>query len=102
MTDAAGAAMDQYLLTGMHRGAIGQSFPRRDEDQLESGCLTHGEIGGFWGEQIGIDDRVFRQRALQTANTAGHAIDFVFVPKTVHARTDGLDDAGKIETENGR
>ena len=102
MTDAAGAAMDQYLLTGMHRRAIDQSFPRRDEDQRESRGFTHGEIGGFWCEQIGIDNRVFRQRALQTANTAGHAKDFVSVPKAGHARTDGLDDAGKIEAENGR
>src|SRR6267142_2411714 len=102
VANAAGASMDQYLLTGMHRRAIDQSFPRRDEDQRESRGFTHGEIGGFWCEQIGIDNRVFRQRALQTANTAGHSIDFVSVPKAGHARTDGLDDARKIDAENGR
>jgi hypothetical protein len=39
---------------------------------------------------------------LQTANTAGHSINFVSVPNVGHARTDGLDDARKINAENGR
>jgi hypothetical protein len=60
VADAAGAAVDQHLLPGMHGRAIDQSFPRRDEDQRKRCGFAHGEIGGFWREQFGVDRCVLR------------------------------------------
>jgi len=100
VTDAAGAAMDQYLLPGTHGSAVHQPFPRRDENQRQRRGFTHGEVSGLWRQQVGIDGGVLRQRALQAADTARHSINPVAGSKDCHALADGLDDAGKIDAQN--
>jgi hypothetical protein len=64
--------------------------------------LADGEIDGLWRQQIGIDSSIFCQRTLQPADAAGHSVNFVPVSKGRHAVADGLDDARKIDAENGR
>ena len=102
VADAAGAAMDQHFLRGMHGRAIDQPFPCGDEDQRNGRGLTHGKVGWLWREQIGIDRCILRQRTLQAANAASHSIDFVAAAKGCHAVTGPLDDAGKIDTQHRR
>ena len=55
VADAAGAAMDQHLLAGLHVGAVDQAFPGRDEDQRQGRGLAHRQVGGLQRQQVGID-----------------------------------------------
>jgi integrase len=54
------------------------------------------------GEQRRVDGRVFGQRNLHTANTAGHAVDLITTLEAFDTGTDLLDNTGQVDTEDCR
>ena len=100
MPDAAGAAVDQHFLSRMDARAIDQPFPRGDEDQRQGGGFAHADIAGLSRQQVGVDGSILRERALQAADAAGHAIDFIARPEIGHAVPDRFDGAGEIDAED--
>ena len=98
--DAAGAAVDQHFLPGMNAGATDQPFPRGDEDQRQRRGFAHADIAGLSRQQVGVDGSKLRQRALQAADAARHAIDLIAGPEIGHAVTDRLHRAREIDAED--
>ena len=84
----------------MDAGAIDQPFPRGDEDQRQGSGFAHADIAGLSRQQIGVDRSKLRQRALQAADAAGHAIDFIARPEIRHAVADRFDGAREIDAED--
>jgi hypothetical protein len=61
-----------------------------------------GQIGGLWRQQAGIDRSIFRQRALQTADAAGHSKDFVAAAEGRNIGADCFDHPHKIDAQDCR
>src|SRR5215467_2237724 len=59
MADPAGAAMDQNRLAGPEMSAVDEPFPGGYEDERQGGSLAHGQIGGLFRQQFGVDRGVF-------------------------------------------
>ncbi|MNE13521.1 hypothetical protein D3C80_1063580 [compost metagenome] len=61
MSDAPGATLYQYLLTGPDASPVHQALPSGDQHQWQSGRFAHAQVVRFASQQAGIDRRVFGQ-----------------------------------------
>lgn len=102
MPNPTSAAKNQHLLAGLDGNAIHEPFPGSDEDERYRCGFTHVQAFGLVRKQARIDARKLRERALHAADASGHAEDFISGLETVHAIADRLDDACKIDPQDGR
>lgn len=102
LSDAARAAMDQYLLAGMDIGSIDQSFPGRDEHQGQGCRFTHAQCAGLWRDQLCIDGDVFGQCTLSATNPTGHAEHFVANSEIDNAFAQLNDNARQVDAQDRR
>ena len=101
MADATGTALHQDTLARLQAGAVDQPLPRGDEYERQRRRLAHRDIRRLKCEQIGIDRREFRERALVAADTPGHSVDFVTAAEARSVFARRIDGPGEIEPENG-
>ena len=94
--------VNQHGLARADPGTVDQAFPGGDEYQWR--CCCFARVERFWSvrQQLRIDDRVLRQRALHAADTARHAEHCIAPREILHALADSHDVAGHVDTENRR
>lgn len=59
-------------------------------------------MGGFRGEQVGVDRGVFGQRTLHPSDTAGEIEDSISDREAGHACTHRFHDVRQVHADNGR
>jgi hypothetical protein len=99
VADAACATLDQDGVACLYGHAIDEPFPGGNGDERQGSRFAHRKDCRLDRKQICIDGCVLRQRALDAANAAGHAVDLVATPKPGDTLTDGINNAGEIQTE---
>ncbi|MNF88073.1 hypothetical protein D3C84_705580 [compost metagenome] len=102
LADATCAAMYQHPLAGTDVGAIHQTFPGGDEHQRQGSCLMHAECVRLCRDQPGIHGDVLGHGALGTANTTGHAENFLAWSEALDRLAQLDDGAGEIQPEYRR
>lgn len=102
MPDATGTAQNQDGLACVDVCAIDQAFPGGDERQRQAGRFAHAEVGRFVRQQRRIHRRVFGQRALDTTDATGHAINRVAGLETADTRAHRFNHASHVDAEDAR
>jgi hypothetical protein len=100
--DAARAALHEHRLAGLEPRPVDDPHVRRDERERQRGGLAHRQVRGLHGEQVGVDRGELRERALQAADAARHAVHLVAGAKRGDIRADRFDDPGQVDAEHRR
>lgn len=79
--------------------AIHDARIRRDKGERQRGGFPRRKGRRLQSEQISIDRRILRKRALNATDAASHSVDFVGHFKGCDSRSDLFNDTGQIDSQ---